>query len=219
MYRETLPQADVSSSTATKPQPAQTVSKVNRICNAFLDVLLPSRLSTKLQNIVTAYVCKSPPDHDAALLLIAKLREENTELVEKAVEHVCWLADANKLYNNALGLYNLELTLLVAQQSQKVLFPSHFWTLVHTSYMEHRTHANTFPSSKALRGLNIPAGGSLLMITLAGMRRRWEAWLTWEMTRSKKQRRILSNMCSTSRLLGSTSTRRVNKMFVPQAPP
>ncbi|KAF8458877.1 IKI3 family-domain-containing protein [Terfezia claveryi] len=102
MYRETLPQADV-----------------NKICNAFLDVMLPSRLSTKLQNIVTAYVCKSPPDHDAALLLIAKLREGNIELVEKAIEHVCWLADANKLYNNALGLYNLELTLLVAQQSQK----------------------------------------------------------------------------------------------------
>ena len=121
MYRETLPQADVSS-TATKPQPAQAVSKVNRICNAFLDVLLLSRLSTKLQNIVTAYVCKSPPDHDAALLLIAKLQKEDTELVEKAVEHVCWLADANKLYNNALGLYNLELTLLIAQQSQKVRF-------------------------------------------------------------------------------------------------
>ncbi|RPB28549.1 IkappaB kinase complex, IKAP component [Terfezia boudieri ATCC MYA-4762] len=118
MYRETLPRADVPS-TAKKSQPAQTDSKVNKICNAFLDVLLPSRLSTKLQNIVTAYVCKSPPDHDAALLLIAKLREGNTELVEKAVEHVCWLADANNLYNNALGLYNLELTLLVAQQSQK----------------------------------------------------------------------------------------------------
>jgi len=133
MYRETLLQAKVSS-TATKPQPAQTDSKVNRICNAFLDVLLPSRLSTKLQNIVTAYVCKSPPDHDAALLLIAKLREENTELVEKAVEHVCWLADANKLYNNALGLYNLELTLLVAQQSQKVLFPPFLGACSHCLY-------------------------------------------------------------------------------------
>jgi len=129
MYRETLPQADIPL-TATKPQSglAQTDSKVNRICNAFLDALLPSRLSTNLQNIVTAYVCKSPPDHDTALTLIAKLRGGDTELVEKAVEHVCWLSDANKLFNNALGLYNLELALLVAQQSQKVLFPLYTMT-------------------------------------------------------------------------------------------
>lgn len=36
------------------------------------------------------------------------------------VEHICFLADVNKLYDNALGLYDLDLTLLVAQQSQKV---------------------------------------------------------------------------------------------------
>ena len=40
-------------------------------------------------------------------------------LAEKAVEHICFLADVNKLYENALGLYNLDLALLVAQQSQK----------------------------------------------------------------------------------------------------
>lgn len=75
MYQETLPQTEVTQVTS-KPQSIATPkeSKVNRICKAFLDVLLPSRLSTNLQNIVTAYVCKSPPDHDAALLLIAKLR-------------------------------------------------------------------------------------------------------------------------------------------------
>ena len=38
---------------------------------------------------------------------------------EKAVEHMCFLADVNRLYEHALGLYDLELTLLVAQQSQK----------------------------------------------------------------------------------------------------
>lgn len=121
MYRETLPQNDVPQTThKTDVVIGGSTSKVNRICKAFLDVLLSSKLSTNLQNVVTAYVCKSPPDHDAALLLIAKLREQDIELAEKAVEHICWLADANKLYNNALGLHNLELTLMVAQQSQKV---------------------------------------------------------------------------------------------------
>ena len=122
MYRETLRQT----LTTTKPQShtvtsAANHSKVNRICQAFLDDLLPSKLSANLQNIVTAYVCKLPPDYDSALQLIAKLRQEDVELAERAIEHVCFLADANKLYHNALGLYNLELTLMVAQQSQKVL--------------------------------------------------------------------------------------------------
>ena len=40
--------------------------------------------------------------------------------VDRAVEHICFLADVNRLYDHALGLYDLDLTLLVAQQSQKV---------------------------------------------------------------------------------------------------
>ena len=40
--------------------------------------------------------------------------------MDGAIEHICFLADVNRLYENALGLYDLELALLVAQQSQKV---------------------------------------------------------------------------------------------------
>lgn len=35
------------------------------------------------------------------------------------MEHICFLADVNRLYDNALGLYDLRMTLLIAQQSQK----------------------------------------------------------------------------------------------------
>lgn len=42
------------------------------------------------------------------------------EQAEDAVEHMCFLTDANQLYNEALGLYDLELTLMVAQQAQRV---------------------------------------------------------------------------------------------------
>jgi len=93
-------------------------SKVNRICDAFLDCL-PSRSSCHLQNIISAHVCKSPPDLDAGLAQIAKLRAQNSEQVDGALEHICFLADVNRLFDNALGLYDLELTLLIAQQSQK----------------------------------------------------------------------------------------------------
>jgi elongator complex protein 1 len=93
-------------------------SKVNRICDAVLDVLRTQR-STNLQNIITANVCKSPPALDDGLLVVAQLMKEDPAMADKAVEHICFLADVNKLYENALGLYDLELALLVAQQSQK----------------------------------------------------------------------------------------------------
>jgi elongator complex protein 1 len=44
----------------------------------------------------------------------------NDPLMDKAAEHICFLADVNQLYDTALGLYNLDLALLIAQQSQKV---------------------------------------------------------------------------------------------------
>jgi elongator complex protein 1 len=47
-------------------------SKVNRICDAFLEILR-SRMSTNLQNVITAHLCKVPPDLDAGLLEVAKL--------------------------------------------------------------------------------------------------------------------------------------------------
>lgn len=59
----------------SQPGSSTEFSKVNRICDAFLDVL-QSRTATNLQNIVTAHVCKSPPDLNAGLMLIAKLRGE-----------------------------------------------------------------------------------------------------------------------------------------------
>ena len=55
-------------------------------------------------------------------MTINKLKNvgHNSEEAEKAVQHICFLVDVNRLHDNALGLYDLELVLLVAQQSQKV---------------------------------------------------------------------------------------------------
>ncbi|ODH23951.1 hypothetical protein ACO22_05347 [Paracoccidioides brasiliensis] len=93
-------------------------NKVNQICNAFLSVL-NNRIDANLQNLVTAHLCKSPPDLDSGLQLVAKLREQSTQQAEEAVEHMCFLTDPYRLYDHALGLYDLELTLMVAQQAQK----------------------------------------------------------------------------------------------------
>ncbi len=141
MYRETLrgderPDADTA---------GVQNGKVNRICNAFLEALSGRKANVK--NLITAQVCKSPPDLDAGLMEIVQLRgkctamiltyptfvvllacrsadanpsiEKGSDRVDEVVEHICFLADVNRLYDNALGLYDLRLTLLIAQQSQK----------------------------------------------------------------------------------------------------
>ncbi|KAK0514757.1 hypothetical protein JMJ35_003374 [Cladonia borealis] len=118
MYRETLNNATEVSEQHQVESFEIKISKVNRICDAFLNAL-KDLTTSHFQNVVTAHVCKSPPDLDAGLTQIAGLRSKNPELVDGAIEHICFLADVNRLYDNALGLYDLELALLVAQQSQK----------------------------------------------------------------------------------------------------
>ncbi|KAJ6135871.1 hypothetical protein N7512_001031 [Penicillium capsulatum] len=126
LYKDTLKISKNESAAVAQPdsqaapsllKPIAKINKVNTICDAFLGIL-QTRLDTNLQNLMTAHVCKSPPDLDAGLSLVANLRVQNPEQAEDAIEHMCFLTDANRLYTNALGLYDLELTLLVAQQAQ-----------------------------------------------------------------------------------------------------
>lgn len=124
MYRDTRPSNRPSASlpgqdTTTTPNQPTNSSKVNLICDSVLSTL-QTRKSANLQNIITAHVCKSPPALDDALLVVASLMGDKEESpAERAVEHICFLVDVNKLYDHALGLYNLDLALLVAQQSQR----------------------------------------------------------------------------------------------------
>lgn len=82
LYKDTLklskPEADAvgqsSADTAARwPFSTSKDGKINRICDAFL-AALRNKLDTNLQNLVTAHVCKSPPDLDAGLQLVANLR-------------------------------------------------------------------------------------------------------------------------------------------------
>ncbi|KAJ5579148.1 hypothetical protein N7450_008015 [Penicillium hetheringtonii] len=133
LYKDTLKISKNESAVVAQPDtPAMfsapkssKVSKVNAICDAFLAVL-QYRMDTNLQNLVTAHVCKSPPDLEAGLELVAGLRVKNPEQADDAIEHMCFLTDANRLYSHALGIYDLELTLLVAQQAQMMKDPREY---------------------------------------------------------------------------------------------
>ncbi|KAI5955316.1 ELP1 [Candida jiufengensis] len=92
-------------------------SKVNRICEAILTVLLkPEYFKKYMQTVLTIYACEKPPNLIEALKMISKFEDE--EQKETAIQHLCFLQDVNKLYNTCLGLYDVKLTLLIAQQSQ-----------------------------------------------------------------------------------------------------
>ncbi|KPM45720.1 Elongator complex protein 1 [Neonectria ditissima] len=122
MYQDTkrskVQAPDILPTSESTPAPRSSAAKVNAICDALLRGL-QNRKDTHLQNIITAHVCKSPPALDDGLTLVADLMQEDEKLAEKAVEHICFLVDVNRLYEHALGLYNLDLALLVAQQSQR----------------------------------------------------------------------------------------------------
>ncbi|KAL8334655.1 hypothetical protein RB598_009083 [Gaeumannomyces tritici] len=122
MYKDTKrPKSSApafQSGAAEAPELEAKRSKVNTVCDAVLAALQAGKTSN-LQNIITANVCKDPPALGDGLLVVAGLMKEDEALAEKAVEHICFLVDVNRLYDTALSLYNLELALLVAQQSQR----------------------------------------------------------------------------------------------------
>jgi elongator complex protein 1 len=84
---------------------------------------------------LTTHACKQPADYESALRLLLQLQgqlrlsrilvsadhvADHAEIVEDAVKYIIFLSDVNKLYDVALGMYNFQLVLMVAQYSQKV---------------------------------------------------------------------------------------------------
>ncbi|KAF3201480.1 hypothetical protein TWF679_011367 [Orbilia oligospora] len=97
---------------------AEIAKKTNKICDAMLEGI-QRRNSPSIQNLVTCYVSKRPADLDSGLLMISEMKRNGSDDADLAIEHICFLADVNLLYDHSLGIYDLELALLIAQQSQK----------------------------------------------------------------------------------------------------
>ncbi|RMZ76212.1 hypothetical protein DV738_g5035, partial [Chaetothyriales sp. CBS 135597] len=112
---------DTSQTIASKSAPPSTAEpKINRICSEFLTALSqPPQSTTYLTTLLTAHVCKRPPDLAAALSLVSTLHSQSPTQADTAVAYLCFLSDSNHLYTTALGLYDLDVTLLIAQHSQR----------------------------------------------------------------------------------------------------
>ncbi|KII95516.1 hypothetical protein PLICRDRAFT_96071 [Plicaturopsis crispa FD-325 SS-3] len=97
----------------------QSPETVARLCDATRAVLEKKDLSRYVNSILTAYVVKTPPDREAGLALLLRLRPSEPHLVEDAVKYIIFLVDADQLFDNALGMYDFSLVLMIAQHAQK----------------------------------------------------------------------------------------------------
>ncbi|KIJ66069.1 hypothetical protein HYDPIDRAFT_174791 [Hydnomerulius pinastri MD-312] len=96
-----------------------TPEAITNVCDAVRRELENKDLSKYVNSILTAYVVKSPPDHEAGLAMLLHLRDSQPDLVEDAVKYIIFLVDADKLFDTALGMYDFSLVLMVAQHAQK----------------------------------------------------------------------------------------------------
>ncbi|KAI5890064.1 IkappaB kinase complex, IKAP component [Schizophyllum commune H4-8] len=92
---------------------------VTRICDAVRVELEKRGLARYVNSILTAHIMRSPPDHEAALGLLLRLKESDPALVEDAVKYIIFLVDADSLFDTALGMYDFSLVLVIAQHAQK----------------------------------------------------------------------------------------------------
>jgi len=110
-------------------------TKVNDICDALRAALENRDMLKYTETILTTHVCKQPADYESGLRVLLRLQselserigppkadetEEHSDVVEDAVKYIIFLSDVNQLYDVALGMYDFQLVLMVAQYSQKV---------------------------------------------------------------------------------------------------
>lgn len=146
-YRETL-NFDIANPYDTVPPPLTEMqeymkkkmfdpsnSKVNKICEAFLNILLNNDvLKTKyLSSILTAYSSQKPQNLKGALRLISTLNDDRQK--DTSVTYLCFLQDVNLLYKEALAIYDVKLALRVAQESQ--MDPREYLPFLQTLFDQH----------------------------------------------------------------------------------
>ena len=123
------------SSTLSTAELIASNSKVNLICDHLRTIFQRIDPQRYLLCILTTYVKKSPPDLESALRLVKQLHIASTtagdvqSLADRggkdkfagaagALAYVIFLCDVQQLYEVAVGMYDQQLALLVAQQAQ-----------------------------------------------------------------------------------------------------
>ncbi|KAJ3115924.1 hypothetical protein HDU96_010870 [Phlyctochytrium bullatum] len=98
---------------------SQATEKQNKVCTAIQKALLAVNERKYITSILTADAKKLPPDLEGAMLRVKEFRDNFPEEAENAVKYLIFIADVDRLYDVALGMYDFALVMLVAQHSQK----------------------------------------------------------------------------------------------------
>ena len=97
-------------------------TKTNKICLAIRKLLLTDKFKENndyLTTILISYIKQNPPMYLEALKLVQKLKIENNEKADRALEFLCWIVNADTLFDFALITYDFELVIMVAKHTQK----------------------------------------------------------------------------------------------------
>ncbi|XP_062516736.1 elongator complex protein 1-like [Corticium candelabrum] len=99
------------------------VDKVDRVCNALREKLEKANSDKFMLSILMTHIKKTKPELKDALFKIQTLHHRQPEpgcvSAVDALKFVTLLIDVNELYDVALGTYDLNLVVMVAEQSQK----------------------------------------------------------------------------------------------------
>lgn len=101
------------------PPRAPVPDKVNRVCDALLQVLRGADERRYLSTILTAHVRKVPADYEGALRVLRAHMDVDEALADEACKYLIFLVPADQLYKVALGLYDFALALMIAQKSPR----------------------------------------------------------------------------------------------------
>jgi elongator complex protein 1 len=69
--------------------------------------------------ILTTDAKRTPPDLEAAMERVKSVKSKSADEAESALKYLIFLADVDRLYDVALGMYDFQLVVMVAQHSQK----------------------------------------------------------------------------------------------------
>ncbi|KAJ3416474.1 hypothetical protein HDV05_001632 [Chytridiales sp. JEL 0842] len=96
------------------------LSKVNSVCEALRAGLTAFDHLKYITTVLTTDAKRSPPDLETAMERVKSLKSTfSVEEAEKALKYLIFLADVDRLYDCALGMYDFQLVVMVAQHSQK----------------------------------------------------------------------------------------------------
>jgi len=116
-----LDHSDEFRTCGVEPKPKLSINgKKDTMCNYIRDVLMKNEKKYML-SIVHSYLCKSIPEYDAMLEYIRTVRtRDGTDVADSALKYAgVVVKDSDLLYQAALGTYDFDLVVMVAQVLQK----------------------------------------------------------------------------------------------------